>query len=246
MTLPPRLRRPVGVCDAGQRLSPPSFTMPRLTHNEFVPALGFRFLTHLYDPLMRWTMREQIFKEALLKQAAIAAGQRVLDLGCGTGTLTLLVKQREPGTEVYGVDIDPAALEIARTKFERMGVGLQLDQARTSVLPYADATFDRVISSLVFHHLRPEEKRQTAREILRVLRPGGELHVADWGRPQNVLLRAAFLAVQALDGFATTDENVRGALPSIFTAAGFADVSVTQRFATAFGTVELLRARRPE
>lgn len=128
-------------------------------------------------------MREDTFKRALLVQAGIASRHRVLDLGCGTATLTTLIARSVPRAEVIGVDIDPQALRIARAKIERAGLDIRLDEARTSALPYADASFDRVVSSLVFHHLTPDEKRQTAAEVLRVLRPAGELHVADWGKP---------------------------------------------------------------
>lgn len=98
--------------------------------------------------------------------------------------------------------------------------------------------------SLVFHHLTPEEKRRTASEIHRVLRPGGQLHVVDWGKPQNPLLRAAFVLVQLLDGFATTTENVRGLLPHLPGAAGLSDVAVTRQFATVFGSLSMIRAQR--
>jgi len=125
----------------------------------YVPALGFRWLTSLYDSVVQWTMRERTFKRALLVQASVAPGHRVLDLGCGTATLTALIKRSVAGIEVIGVDVDPQALRIARAKIERSGLDVRLDQARTSVLPYADASFDRVVSSLVFHHLTPSEKR---------------------------------------------------------------------------------------
>lgn len=189
-------------------------------------------------------MREKTFKRALLAQAGIAPQHRVLDLGCGTATLTTLIARSLPSAEVIGVDVDPQALRIARAKIERAGLDIRLDNARTSALPYADASFDRVVSSLVFHHLTPDEKRQTAGDVFRVLRPGGELHVADWGTPQNGLLRAAFLLVQLLDGFETTAENVRGVLPTVFRDAQFVEVEVTRQIATAFGSLSLLRARR--
>lgn len=224
-------------------LTPASITGPEPAA-PYVPTLGRRWLTPLYDPVMRWTMREETFKRALLAQAGIAPRHRVLDLGCGTATLTARIARSVPSAELIGVDVDPQALRIGRGKLERLGLDIRLDQARTSALPYADASFDRVISSLVFHHLTPDEKRQTAAEVFRVLRPGGELHVADWGKPQNALLRAAFLVVQLLDGFATTTENVHGVLPEVFSAAGFVDVEVTRKVATAFGSLSLLRARR--
>ena len=109
-------------------------------------------------------------------------------------------------------------------------------------MEFADHSFHRVLSSLVFHHLTPEHKRQAAAEIYRVLKPGGELHVADWGRARNILMRGAFLMVQCLDGFATTTENVQGKLPDYFREAGFDFVRETGQFTTAFGTLSLYAA----
>jgi len=88
----------------------------------YVPALGFRWLTSLYDSVVQWTMRERTFKRALLVQASVAPGHRVLDLGCGTATLTALIKRSVAGIEVIGVDVDPQALRIARAKIERSGL----------------------------------------------------------------------------------------------------------------------------
>ena len=82
-------------------------------------------------------------------------------------------------------------------------------------------------------------------EILRVLKPGGELHVADWGPPQNVFMHLAFLAVQLLDGFETTSDNARGLLSLILLQVGFVDVHQTAQFATMFGTLSLLRSCKP-
>jgi len=112
-------------------------------------------------------------------------------------------------------------------------------------LPYPDATFDRVISSLLFHHLTRGNKERTLREVFRVLRRGGELHVADWGKAQNRLMRTAFLLVQMLDGFETTADNVRGLLPELFRAAGFEDIQEPTRYMTVVGTLSLYKARKP-
>jgi SAM-dependent methyltransferase len=90
----------------------------------YIPALGYRWLTRFYDPIVRFTTREDEFKRALLRQASIQDGHRVLDLGCGTGTLAVLVKRARPGAEVFGLDADSEALRLARAKLEEAGVAV--------------------------------------------------------------------------------------------------------------------------
>jgi ubiquinone/menaquinone biosynthesis C-methylase UbiE len=211
----------------------------------YLPALRFPALTRIYDPLVRATTREGRFKELLIEQAAPGAGQRVLDLGCGTGTLAIQVKTREPRAAVAGLDADPEMLSQARRKAERAGVTLELDEGFSTQLPYEDGSFDLVLSTLFFHHLDPEPKRRSAEEIARVLREGGELHVADWGRPSDPAMAVAFLGIRLLDGFENTAENYRGELPAIFEEAGLEGAEQTDRLRTPFGTLALYRARRP-
>jgi len=211
----------------------------------YIPAFKYGWLTPLYDPLVRWTLRESTFKRQLLKQARIERGHRVLDLGCGTGTLTLLIKSHHPKAQVIGLDADPKVLEITRAKAARAGLDITLDHGMAFELPYSDNSFDRVVSSLLFHHLTRENKHRTLREVLRVLRSGGELHIADWGKAQNRLMRVAFLFVQMLDGFSGTADNVSGLLPELFRAAGFEKVQETARYMTIVGTLSLYRAQKP-
>lgn len=206
------------------------------------PALGFHVLTPLYDRVVAMTTRERTFKRALLDQAGIEPGQNVLDVGCGTGTLAIAAQQQRPGVQVAGLDADPAVLAIAARKARDAGADIAFDLGRSSSLPYADERFDRVLSSLFFHHLSWGDKLLTAREMHRVLRPSGELHVADWGRAGGLVSRTAFLAVQLLDGFDTTSDNVAGLLPVLFGSAGFRQVEETHRIPTAFGIVSLYRA----
>jgi len=212
--------------------------------DEYIPALKYDWLTPLYDPLVRWTLRESTFKRHLVKQAGIDRGHRVLDLGCGTGTLTLLIKSHYPKAEVFGLDADPKVLAVARAKAAKAGLIVRLDHGMAFELPYPDASFDRVISSLLFHHLTRENKERTLKEIFRVLRQGGELHVADWGKARNWPMRVAFLLVQMLDGFETTADNVNGLLPEMFRSAGFEEVQETAQYATIVGTLSLYKARK--
>ena len=213
-------------------------------NTSYLPALRFRALTRFYDPLVRLTTREDRFKELLIDHAAIEPGHRVLDLGCGTGTLAMLVKRRQPRAEVVGLDADPEMLDRARAKAEEAGVELELTEGLSTELPYKGRSFDRVLSTLFFHHLDPEPKRVTAREIARVLRRTGELHVADWGPPSDPAMRIAFQGIRLFDGFSNTAENYRGELPAIFEGAGLRQAEVTDRLRTAFGSLVLYRARR--
>lgn len=216
-----------------------------MADGEFLPALRFPALTRFFDSFVRLGMPEERFKRRLIEQASPAGAKRILDIGAGTGTLAMMLKRVAPAAEVVALDADPDILEIAREKSEKDGVEIRLVHGFSNALPFEDKSFDRVLSTLFFHHLTGEAKRGTAAEIARVLRPGGELHVADLGRPSDPLMGALVMSVRVFDGFEQTRDNVNGALPEIFAAAGLDDVSEGDRFRTAVGTVALYRARRP-
>lgn len=211
----------------------------------FIPALAYRRLTRFYDPVVRWSTRERTIKARFLAQAGIRDGHRVLDVGCGTGTFAVAIKEATPRADVVGFDADPQVLALASRKAAASGASISFVRGLATDLPFADGVFDRVVSSLFFHHLEREAKARALREIHRVLIPQGELHLADWGRPTNPIMRAAFLSVQLLDGFATTTDNVRGLLPVLVESCGFSRVTETQRYATLCGTLSLVRAVRP-
>jgi ubiquinone/menaquinone biosynthesis C-methylase UbiE len=209
----------------------------------YTPALRFHRLTGAYDWVVSRTMPEKAFKSALLTQASIAPGHRVLDVGCGTGTLTLMAQAASREAYVVGVDVDERALAIARAKAASANSAVAFLKISSGPLPFEDGSFDRVLSCLVFHHLRRDEKVAALAECHRVLRPSGEIHVADWGHPGSSLLRAGFFLTQLLDGFETTRDNVLGHLPALLTEAGFFDVIDTAHFPTVFGSLRLLRGK---
>jgi ubiquinone/menaquinone biosynthesis C-methylase UbiE len=217
--------------------------MPNATH--YVPALRFEALTRFYDPVVALTTRERSFKQRLLAQAALEPKHEVLDLGCGTGTLAIWAAQAEPSARVTALDGDPTVLKRAREKAERADVSIQFDQGLSYELPYASQSFDRVLSSLFFHHLLPADKERTLAEVFRVLRAGGELHIADWGRPTSSLMRLLFFSIQLLDGFPNTQQHVAGELSLLFQSSGFDQVAVRAEFATVYGTLALYSARKP-
>jgi ubiquinone/menaquinone biosynthesis C-methylase UbiE len=122
------------------------------------------------------------FRRALLplvEQAALQPGHTVLDVGCGTGTLAVLVTQRHPDVDLVGIDPDPQALARAERKASRVGVAVRFERGFGDALPYPDAAFDRVFSSMMFHHVPKNEKPRVMAEVRRVLKPGGRLEFVD-------------------------------------------------------------------
>jgi ubiquinone/menaquinone biosynthesis C-methylase UbiE len=210
--------------------------------DRFIPALGADWLTPLYDVVARLT-GERRFKRRLVEVAGIAPGHAVLDLGCGTGTLALMVHAACPQAAVSGLDIDPRILAIARRKIERAGATIALHQGSATEPPFPPASFDRILTTLMLHHLTTAQKRETLAAARRLLRAGGELHIADWGKPHNALMRAAALSFRMVDGGETTAANLRGELPAMVAAAGFGDVVESERWMTPFGTLAFVRGR---
>lgn len=217
--------------------------MEKSKSERYIPALSFDFLTPIYDPVVALTTREKSFRPKLVDQIGLKGSERLLDIGCGTATLTIALKNSCASAEVQGLDGDPKILDIARSKAAKAGAAITFDQGLSYELPYADGSFDIVASSLFFHHLTPENKLRTLKEIFRILKPDGHLHVADWGRASNLLMRLVSLPVQWLDG-ATTTDSFQGKLPEIVHEAGFAGIAETDSVDTLFGTIRLLKASR--
>ena len=217
------------------------------TDADFIPALRFNRLTPLFDFVAAVAVRDRTIKRRVLARAAIASGEQVLDIGCGTGTLAMAAARAAEGVEVTGLDADPSILARARKKAVDARLKIEFDQGMSTALPYADASFDLVLSTLFFHHLPDDAKRQTTAELVRVLRPGGRLVVGDVGQPQDPFMRIAVRAtVQLLDGVKTTALNVRGQLRNILVDAGLGAVTVRDRVRTPTGTYEIITALNGE
>jgi len=158
----------------------------------YLPAAGSDWALPFYDPFVKLLGGDGV-RRTLLEQADLRPGHRVLDVGCGTGTLVTLIKRVNPDVSVVGLDPDPKALTRATRKAAQAGVSIQFDQGFSDELPYAEASFDRVFSSFMFHHISADQREGTLHEVWRVLRPGSTLHLLDFdsseGHPQGVLAR---------------------------------------------------------
>lgn len=209
----------------------------------YIPAFNRSFLTPFYDSVMKYGARESAFKPELVEQAKIEKGQRVLDLGCGTATLTILIKEKASEAEVIGLDGDRRILEIAKAKIEKTGLDIALDFGTVTELPYPDDYFDRVVCSMVLHHLTLEDKLRSLRQAFRILKPQGELHLADFGKPHGTLMRLPSLLLGRLE---RASDNLKGLLPELISVAGFHNVRETANHMTLFGTITLYKAKKSQ
>jgi ubiquinone/menaquinone biosynthesis C-methylase UbiE len=210
--------------------------------DRYVTATGLRGLTRFYDSIVAVTMREQLFRGRLARQvlAELPVQARIADVGAGTGTFAIGLAAAVPAAEVVAVDGDPEVLALAEGKDGAAAV--EWKQGLANALPLAGGSCDRVTMSLLLHHLDAEGKRAALAEAHRVLRPGGSLHIADWGKPQDPLMRAGLFTLAIFDGFDGIRDHAAGRLPLFVEDAGFDQVHRHDRLRTAWGSLELLSA----
>ena len=126
--------------------------------------------------------RERAFREKLLRLAHLGPGESVLDVGCGTGTLAIAAKRVAGAAgRVHGIDASPEMIARAERKATKAGVEVVFQNALAQALPFPDAQFDAVLSTVMLHHLTRKVREQAAAEMRRVLKPGGRVLAVDFG-----------------------------------------------------------------
>ena len=209
----------------------------------FTPALGHSALTPLYDLAIRLLTREQRWREALVEQINPKNGESVLDVGCGTGTLAIMLKRRSPGARVIGLDPDPAVLATAEEKAWRAGVdiewrlGFACDAA-------AFGKFDQVVSTLVFHQVPPEEKLAGIQAMFDAALERGSIHIADYCRQPDWLMRQLFRIIQTVDGLPNTQANADGAVEKILAGLSGTQALPKTIVRTPTGAISLFQVRK--
>lgn len=215
---------------------------------DFVPALGYHWLTPLYDTAVALMTREGVWRRALVKQ--IAPGQRdvIMDIGCGTGSLAIMIKTAHPYATVYGVDPDAIVLGRAEIKARDRGALVHFMRGfgdETAQLAHP-LRVTKVISSLVLHQVPLDGKRAILKSMFDALKPGGEVHIADYGLQRTLAMRMLFRQVQNLDGYCHTQPNADGIVPVLMEETGFDLVRENRVIATPTGSISLYSARKPD
>ncbi|WP_024803312.1 class I SAM-dependent methyltransferase [Nocardia sp. BMG51109] len=220
---------------------PHSATTAMGNRHDYLPAAGRDALLPTYDLLTR-TLGVPRVHQRLIDQADLRDDHKILEVGCGTGNLTIMARRSRPAAEVTGADPDPRALSRAERKAHGLP-GIRFDRAYGQELPYGDGEFDRALSSLMLHHLDDDVKAPMAAEILRVLRPGGRLHLVDVGGPMTPADGpAARLTLRGHHVAGNLGDNI----PRLLREAGFDCTEVATQRHRAMGRVTYYRATRPD
>jgi SAM-dependent methyltransferase len=213
----------------------------------YVPALSYDILTPLFDPLVGLFFGARQRRQ-VIDLLALQPGERLLDLGCGTGTLLLMAGAGRPEVVLVGVDVDPRILTIARRKIERSRrrrachLPIHLINATADRLPFPGGSFAAVTSTLIFHHLPTETKRQALKQVYGLLAPGGRFLLVDFGPIDSAVQRLFVRAVRAFRApeAPTMADNVAGRIPAFLRDAGF----VVEEVAPPHRGIRFLRATK--
>lgn len=214
----------------------------------FLPGMGKPWLMPLYDPFTR-LLGIRRYRAELIKLAGIGAGQRVLDVGCGSGELLVELGRAVPDAELIGLDPDGIALGRAAAKAARAGRGITLIRGYADSLPAEDASLDHVVSTLALHHLDADSRTAFAAEAWRVLRPGAKVTILDFGgtsggHAHGVGGHLTGIVDAVLRKSRQLQPNLDDGLPKLLQAAGFADAAEIAHRQTLVGPLTIVQAVR--
>lgn len=209
---------------------------------EYTPPLGHAALTPLYDVVIRYLTREKVWRSALLNQINLRPGERLLDVGCGTGSLLVDLAKACPQAELIGIDPDEQALAAARAKAREAGVSIKFIPGFLENAKLPNEWWpNKITSSLMFHQVPYEEKSMIVDRMRCLLSRDGEIHVADYALQKTRMMRSAFrMTVQSLDGVEDTQHNADGILERILVSEGFI-TDKTMSFSSLTGSISLFK-----
>lgn len=212
------------------------------THSHAAPETtgGTIHWARFYDLTVKLlaTGQDRKLREATITLAALQSGEKVLDVGCGTGDLTLAAKRRVgPTGQVVGIDAAVEMIEVAQSKAAKSNLAIQFQAEAIERLSFADNTFDVVLSSLMMHHLPGDLKQKGLREVYRVLKPGGRIVIVDFAGASPSAPWLTRLAAAHMN-----HDNIFERLPGLVQDAGFTQLKSGE---AALGVVGFVAAQKP-
>jgi ubiquinone/menaquinone biosynthesis C-methylase UbiE len=197
-----------------------------------------RWATH-YDLAVNITTLGQArrLRKITVNQALVNPGDSVLDVGCGTGEVTLLAKSRAKAGSVYGIDPAPEMIAVARKKAARKRLEIDFRVGVIEALPFSDSSMDVVTSSLMMHHLPGNLKVRGLAEIYHILKPGGRLLIADFLRPTGSFLHHLYIAFTRHHGLRSGVEDLQGILKN----TGFSQIDQLEEKILTIGFVRAIK-----
>lgn len=223
---------------------------PEERDRAFLPGMGKSWLLPWYDLSSRFSGVLPLH-DRVAALTGIAPGESVLDVGCGTGNLSLAVLRAQPAARVTGLDPDAAALRVSARKASRRRVPLTLVQGFADRLPAADGSLDHIVSALALHHVPDEGQVGFGREALRALRPGGTVTIVDFGSSGGTDDGAhgsghagGHSGHAGAHGGARSLSRSHGDLVRLLADAGFTDAHEVERVEHRFGPLAFVQATR--
>lgn len=206
---------------------------------EFTPAAGRLAGVGSYDLLIRIFTREGVWRPRLIERILLHPAQKILEVGCGTGTLAIKNKLKRGSTHLIAIDPDPQVLDIARSKARAAGTEIDFIEGFLDQQSFGKAEFDVIYCSLVLHQVPLQAKINIIEQMITLLKPGGVLHIADYAR-QTGLMRLLFrLTVQMTDGIQDTQPNADGQIEQLLSDPRLTSACADEAIATPSGRISL-------
>ena len=216
-----------------------------LDQRSYTPALAHSFLTPFYDISVKLFTREKTWRSKLIELTDPLPGDRILDIGCGTGTFAVWLKKSYPDCKVVGIDPDAKSLAIAKRKSAKEQVEVEwvqgfVDSASTQTL----GQFSKIVTSLVLHQTSVDSKREIMEGARKMLHPDGRFCIADYGIQSTWAMKFLYrVIVQSIDGVKDTKPNAEGFIERCLADVGFDLVQQEGEYHTVTGSISILVAR---
>lgn len=211
----------------------------------FTPALGTHEHTADYDLVIAVMTRERRWRALMLEAMLPAPNQTIVDLGSGTGSFAILMKDTEPTARVIAVDPDPEIRKIAEDKAGERQIEFITAMGDEMIPSVPNGSADAVTCSLVLHQCPLNAKMGILVNAYRLLKPGGQLLISDYGEQRTLLMHLLFKQVREIDGYENTKPNKDGMIPTFMADTGFERVEELKITQTPTGSISLYSGWKP-